>query len=63
MSTVQIYLDDQKKTDIAQDIGTTSHNDPMDITKSENWITSEGTIYKVILLYFSTRCYYGFIGI
>ena len=51
------------KTDIAQDIGTTSHNDPMDVTESKNWITSEGTIYKVILLYFSTRCYYGFIGI
>ena len=51
------------KTDIAQEIGTTSHNDPMDITKSENWTTSEGTIYKVIVLYFSTRCYYGFIGI
>ena len=37
------------KTDIAQDIGTTSHNDPMDVTESENWITSEVSIYKVIV--------------
>ena len=52
MSIAQIYLDDQMKTDIAQEIRTTSHNDPMDITKSENWITSEGTIYKVIYYIF-----------
>ena len=59
MSTVQIC--DQMKTDIAQEIGTTS--DPMEVTESENSITSEGTIYKVIILYYTTKCYYGVIGI
>ena len=48
MSIAQIY--DQMKTDIAQEIGTTSHNDAMEVTESKNWITSEGTIYKVIVL-------------
>ena len=47
MSIAQIY--DQMKTDIAQEIGTTSHNDPMEVTESGNWITPEGTIYKVIV--------------
>ena len=45
MSIAQIY--DQMKTDIVQEIGTTSHNDIMEVTESEHWITSEGTIYKV----------------
>ena len=44
-SIVQIY--DQMKTDIAQEIGTTSHNDLMEVTESEHWITSEVSIYKV----------------
>ena len=52
------------KTDIAQEIGTTSHNDLMEVTKSEHWITPEDTIYKVIVCTITTtRCYYGFIGI
>ena len=50
MSIAQIY--DQMKTDIAQGIGTTSHNDTMEVTESGNWITSEGTIYKVIIIYY-----------
>ena len=37
------------KTDIAQEIGT-SHNDAMEVIEPENLITSEGTIYKVIIL-------------
>ena len=57
MSIAQIY--DQMKTDIAQEIGTTSHNDTMEVTESGNWITSEGTIYKVIICTITnTRCYY-----
>ena len=55
MSIAQIY--DQMKTDIAQEIGTTSHDDAMEITEYENRITSEGTIYKVIVLYSMTKCY------
>ena len=52
------------KTDIAQEVGTASHNDAMEVTESENHITSEGTIYKVIIiLWSSTKCYYDFIGI
>ena len=52
------------KTDIAQEIGTTSHNDPMEVTESGNWIPSEGTIYKVIACTITnTRCYYGITGI
>ena len=51
------------KTDIAQEIGRTSHNDSMEVTESENRITSEGTIHKVIVLYYTTKCYYGVIGI
>ena len=47
MSIAQIYPDDQIKTDIAQEIGKTSHNDLMEVTESGNWITSGGTIYKV----------------
>ena len=46
MSIAQIYLDDQMKTDITQEIGT-SHNDTMEVTECGNWITSEDTIYKV----------------
>ena len=62
MSIAQIY--DQMKTDIAQEIGTTSHNDLMEVTESGNWITSEDTTYKVtVCTITTTRCYYGFIGI
>ena len=60
MSIAQIY--DQMKTDIAQGIGTTSHNDPMEVTESEHWIPSESTTYKVIVCTI-TRCYYGVTGI
>ena len=49
MSTAQIYQDDQMKTDIAQEMGTTSHNDAMEVTESGNLITSERTINKVIV--------------
>ena len=35
------------KTDIAQEIGTTSHNDAMEVIESGNRITSEDSIYKV----------------
>ena len=38
------------KTDITQEIKTTSHNDAMEVIEPENWITSEGTIYMVIIL-------------
>ena len=49
MSTAQIYLDDQMKTDIAQEMGKTSHNDAMEVIESGNWIKSERTIFKVIV--------------
>ena len=48
MSIAQTYLDDQMKIDIAQEMGT-SHNDAMEVTESGNWITSERTVYKVII--------------
>ena len=38
------------KTNIAQEKVTTSHDDAMEITESENWITSEDIIYKVIII-------------
>ena len=37
------------KTGIAQEMGTTSHNDAMEVTESGNWIKSERTDYKVII--------------
>ena len=51
------------ETDNAQEIGKTSHSDTMEVTKSGNWITPEGTIFKVTVLYSFTSCYYGFTGI
>ena len=49
MSTAHIYFDDHMKTDIAQEMGTTSHNDAMEVTESGKWIKSERISYKVIV--------------
>ena len=52
MSIAQIY--DQMKTDITQEIGTTSHNDTMEVTESGNCTTCtpEVSIYYCIIIYY-----------